>query len=154
MLAKAVAAHWEHIDPVASNMRDADALEVWLAAHKTPHEALREGFAASVRAWTIMRDGEPIGMFGVSSASVLGNIGVPWLLGTDGMLKVKRQFVKECGHYIDWMLSLYPHLVNYVHADNKPSIRMIKWLGFELEGPRPAGPEGADFFKFERFRDV
>ncbi len=149
-MAKVVTATWEHVEPIAANMRDADVLEVWFAGHRTPHQAMQDGFNMSVKAWTILQDGSPIGMFGVSSASILGNIGVPWLLGTDGMLRIKRQFVHESLQYVHEMLSLYPVLVNFVHIDNIPSLRWLRWMGFDFDGPVNAGPEGAEFFRFER----
>ena len=153
-MAEVVKAEWEHIEPIASNMRDGDVLEIWLAGHRTPHQAMQEGFESSVKAWTIMEDGVPIGMFGVSSVSILGNVGVPWLLGTDEMLKVRRQFVRESMRYLAEAHRLYPRLVNFVHAGNVPSLRWLMWMGFDFDGPIEAGPDGAEFFKFERVADV
>ena len=117
-MADIIKARSEHIDPIASNMREGDVLEVWLAGHRTPYQAMQEGFESSVKAWTIMEDGVPIGMFGVSSVSILGDVGVPWLLGTDAMLKIRRQFIRDSAKYLDEAHSLYPRLVNFVHAGN------------------------------------
>ena len=153
-MAEVILATWEHIDPIATHMRAADVTEVWLAAHKTPHQAMQDGFNMSVKAWTIMQDGVPIGMFGVSSVSVLGNTGIPWLLGTDAMLKIRRQFIRESMRYLDEVMALYPRLVNFIHAGNVQSLRWLMWMGFDFEGPVKAGPDGAEFFKFERLSDV
>lgn len=153
-MAEIVKATAEHIDPIAENMRQADAIEVWFAGHRTPHEALLDGFNMSVKAWTIIEDGTPIGMFGVSSASILGNVGIPWLLGTDAMLKIRRQFIRESMSYIDKMLALYPVLTNFVHVGNIASLRWLMWMGFDFDGPINAGPEDAEFFRFERISDV
>ncbi len=153
-MAKVIPASWEHIEPIAANMREADVLEVWLAGHKTPHQAMQDGFNVSVKAWTIMEDGVPIGMFGVSSASILGNTGIPWLLGTDAMLKIKRQFLRESLPYLTGFFKLYPRLINYIHVDNVASLRWLRWMKFDFDGPVKAGPEGAEFFKFERISDV
>ena len=153
-MAEIVKATFEHIEPIAANMREADVLEVWLAGHKTPHQAMQDGFNVSVKAWTIIENGEPIGMFGVSSVSILGNIGVPWLLGTDGMLAIKRQFVRESMQYLDEVMALYPRLVNFVHVGNIQSLRWLMWMGFDFEGPIKAGPDSAEFFRFEKVSDV
>lgn len=153
-MAEVIAASWEHIEPIAANMRAADALEIWLASHSMPRQAMQEGFRMSIKAWTIIEDDAPIGMFGVSSVSILGNIGTPWLLGTDGMLKIKRQFVHESRQYVQEMLSIYPVLVNFVHIGNLPSLRWLRWMGFDFDGPMIAGPENAEFFRFERSSDV
>lgn len=154
ILAETVRSRREHIEPVAEFMREADVKEIYLASKKTPHDALVEGFNDSLYCWTILLDKEPIGIFGLSSVSILGNAGTPWLLGTDGMLKVRRQFVKESGSHVDFMNTVYPHLVNFVHAGNAASIRWLKSLNFTIHDPVPAGPFEAPFHKFERFADV
>lgn len=135
-------------------MREADVTEVWLSSHRTPHEAMTEGFEASVIAWTIMEGDTPIGMFGVSSGSLLGNMGTPWLLGTDAMLKIQRQFIRESMKYLDECHKLYPRLVNFVHTGNVQSLRWLMWMGFDFDGPIKAGPDDAEFFRFERVCDV
>lgn len=154
MLARVVKAEFDHVLPIAENMRDADAIEVWLASRKTPYQAVLEGFEMSVKAWTIMEGNTPIGMFGVSSVSTLGNEGIPWLLGTDRMLKVRRQFIRESQRYLDEIHRLYPKLVNFVHINNVASLRWLSWLGFDFDGPVEAGPERAEFFRFERVSHV
>ena len=96
-------------------------------------------------------DGDtPIGMFGVSSPSILANIGTPWLLGTDEMLNIRHQFIRESMQYLDHMFALYPRLVNFIHIDNVASLRWLTWMGFDFDGPIKAGPEAAEFFKFEK----
>lgn len=152
--ADVVRAQVEHVRPVAEHMRAADALEVHLSANKTPFEALRDGFVRSLYSWTILLRGEPIGMFGLSSLTMLSNTGVPWLLGTDKMLNIRRQFIEESIERVEFMLTVYPHLINFVHVDNAPSIRWLQVLGFTLDEPIPVGPFQAPFHKFERFADV
>ncbi len=153
-MAEVIKAEWDHIEPIASNMREADVLEIWLLGHKMPIESMQNGFKLSVKSWTIMEAGTPIGMFGVSSLSILGNIGIPWLIGTDEMLKIRRQFVRESMTYLAEVLRLYPFLTNFVHVDNVASLRWLSWMGFDFDGPMKAGPENADFFRFERTADV
>ena len=153
-MAEVIPASWEHIEPIAANMREADVTEVWLSSHRTPYQAMREGFEVSVKAWTIMEDGVPIGMFGVSSSPAFENMGIPWLLGTDAMLNIRRQFVRESEKYLAEAHKLYPRLLNFVHAGNVQSLRWLMWLGFDFDGPIEAGPDGAEFFKFERISDV
>lgn len=152
--AEIVKAEWDHIEPIANNMRDADAKEVWHSAHYTPEQAVRLSFQQSVKSWTIMLDGEPIGMFGLAAPFVLGDMGVPWLLGTDDMLNIRKQFVKESGKYVEEMLGLYPELTNYVHSSNTASMRWLSWLGFEIVGPCHVGPDEELFYHFTRFAHV
>ena len=149
-----VKAKWQDIEPIAANMRDADELEGWLSSHKTPLEAITVGFNSSIKVWTIMSNGTPIGMFGVSSPSILANIGTPWLLGTDEMLNIRRQFVRESMHYLDEMFVLYPRLVNFIHVDNVASLRWLRWMAFDFDGPIKFGAEDAEFFRFEKVSHV
>jgi len=149
-LAEIIPATWEHIEPIAANMREADVTEIWLSGHRTPHQAMQEGFEMSVKAWTIMDGDTPIGMFGVSSVSLLGDMGIPWLLSTDAMLKIRKQFVRESISYLLEIHKLYPKLVNFVHAGNVQSLRWLTWMGFDFNGPIKAGPDDAEFFRFER----
>lgn len=152
--AEIIKAEWDHIDPIAKNMRNDDVTEVWHSANFTPHQAVRLSFQKSVKSWTIMLEGEPIGMFGLATPNVLGELGVPWLLGTNGMLKIRKQFVKESGKYVEEMLGMYPKLTNFVHSSNAASMRWLSWLGFEIVGPCHIGPDDELFYHFTRFADV
>ncbi len=154
MLVEIVKAEWQHIAPIAENLRDADILEIRLSSNKTPLQAVSEGFEQSIMVWTGMYGDVPIGMFGLCSLTILGNTGVPWLLGTDEMMKIRRQFLTDSKPYIDQMLSIHPRLVNFVHVDNSAGIRWLHWLGFDMQPPVKAGPYGALFHKFERLANV
>lgn len=135
-------------------MREADAKEVWLSSQKTPHDAIHESLAMSLYAWSIMLGDKPIGMFGMGATSVVGDVGVPWLLGTNDMLTIRRQFVRESKAHVEFMLKVFPRLKNFVHVDNAASITWLKYLDFELGETVKAGPFMADFIPFERHANV
>ena len=141
-----------HIRPIARNMRSCDEREVWASHGYNPEEAMDASFWRSLKAWTCLVDGEPAFMWGVGpQESVMGNVDCPWLLGTDAMKKVKLDFIKLSRRYVDDMQELYPRLENYVHAENKVSIRWLKWCGFELaEEPEEYGVNPEKFYRFWR----
>lgn len=142
------------IGPIAENMRDADKLEIWLSSHLKPYEALRRSLEVSDKTFTIVHDQAPIAMFGVRCQSLLGRTGVPWLLGTDRITEVRQQFIKEGSRWIEILQDGYTVLTNYVHEDNRVSIKWLKRLGFTIMPAVQAGPEMAWFHKFERISYV
>lgn len=147
-MGKVIAATPEHAAFIADNMRDDDRQEIWASNQHTPIEALEKAMIRSTKLWTATVDDVPCLMFGVAPASVLGGLGVPWLLGTEDIHKVKRQFIRECRSYVGEMLNSYPKLVNMVDVRNEVSIRWLIWLGFELSPALPLGMEGELFHPF------
>jgi RimJ/RimL family protein N-acetyltransferase len=49
---------------------------------------------------------------------------------------------------LDKALPLFGRLENYVHAENKASVRWLKWLGFTMDEAAPYGPRGENFIHF------
>jgi len=99
-------------------------------------------------------DGVPCAMLGLVVQSLLTGAGSPWLLATNHALKYKREFLVQSPPVINEMLSICPRLWNYVHADNKVSIRWLKWLGFTIDDPQKLS-SGEYFHRFhlERVTD-
>jgi hypothetical protein len=142
----------EDADVLAPKMRKQDALEVWHSHNMTPLEALRFSYDSSIESNTIISDsGEVIGMFGVGEIST--NIGVPWLLASDALSKVARQFLPESEKWVERINERYDLLYNYVYAENKLSIRWLKWLGFSFIREIPQhGHNPAPFIEFAKHK--
>ena len=137
----------EHIEVIAHNMRAPDVREVRAVGHE-PLDALRMSHHTSSLSWTAVIGGAPSIMFGVSPVCALTGLGGPWMLGTDGIYQVRRQFIRECRGYVDQMMNLYPRLVNYTDVRNEVSIRWLKWLGFTFAPAISIGVNGEMFFPF------
>lgn len=75
-------------------------------------------------------------------------IGVPWMLASPTLSRIRKTFLRECRQYVEDMLLRYGHLENYVWAGNTVHIQWLKWLGFTIE---PAKPHGIDSQPFHRF---
>ena len=144
------AARPEHVPPIAVNMREADRREVWASHRHTPEEALAAGLSRAEKAWTCFVDGTPAFMWGVSRVgSVLSLTGAPWLLGTPEIFRVQREFLRRSRVYVDEMQAAFPLLRNYVHVDNRTSMRWLGWCGFELD-PVVEVINDEDFYLFWR----
>lgn len=138
----------EMVEYIAAHMRDADRAEVWASNKKTPIESLISGWGISDLAVVVTVNDVPCVMIGLVKRDVLSGHGVPWLLGTNGALNYRRQFLKLSPPVIQEMLSICPVLYNYVHVDNKLSINWLRWLGFTICDPEPYGVSGELFHKF------
>lgn len=137
-----------HIARIAADMRPADVEEVWASNHHTPLEALAKGWAVSDFSAVVTHDGVPLVMLGVVKGDILTGSGVVWLLGTNEALKHRRIFLEQTRGVLDELLSICPRLHNYVHTENKTSVRWLKHIGFTIEDAVPYGPDGEMFHPF------
>lgn len=137
----------KHIPAIAAAMREVDRREVWASHGHTPEEALRTSLAASVLAWTCFVRGVPAFMWGVAVDAEHCATGRPWLLGTDAINAVGRQFLKQSRAYIETMQEPFERLENIVHADNTLSLRWLRWCGFII-GRETVERGGERFFPF------
>lgn len=148
-LPKFVSAKESHIEDLAANMRKRDVQEAWAAAHLSPERALRFSLDSSVWAYSIVHEGHVLGMFGVASQSVLSDVGIPWFLMTEDLLKDwASAFARLSKGFILRASNLHPILLNYVDVRNTDSIRWLKWAGFKVFPPEPYGPDNMLFHKF------
>lgn len=138
----------EDIKYIAENMRGADALEVWEMSRHTPLQSIEEGLKLSKFSSVAVINGTPCAVFGLVIVDILTGTGVPWLLGTDYAVQQKRVFLKYCKQGLYQMLCTCPNLFNYVHAENRISVRWLKYMGFKVEKALPIGANGALFHKF------
>lgn len=133
---------------IADNMRAIDREEIELSSGLTPLEALQYSYDHSEYCQTMLFDGVPVGMFGVSKNSLLSNVGCIWFLGTEEMNKVKKSFAVNSLPYINRLFDYAERLENYVWIENKLSIRWLKWCGFKFDEPAPYGVKKALFLHF------
>ena len=142
-------AHPFFVEELAANMCQRDIDECWAASHNTPFEALTQSLAASPNAMMGFYKGRVVCMYGVAEMSILSNVGVPWLLGTDEIEKHSKYFLRQNRHYMKEIKRKYSLLINFVDARNTVAIRWLKWLGFEVFDAQPFGPDDVPFRRFE-----
>ena len=122
----------ELLKKVAENMSPLDVNEVLASGGFTPLMALTFSVLHSEESLVILVDGEPVAVFGLASLSSNNQVGLPWLLTTPGLLKIRKYFLK---HSWDWMqlyLEKYPTLTVATDARHYQSHQWLLWLGFDI----------------------
>lgn len=152
MVPSVVPATVEHIPALVADMRPADIAEMNALGYKDMEQCYRHSLEISDEAFTGMLDGEPVVMFGVSTASIMANTARPWLLGTSRLDQkaVAMIFLRRCHNYLSIWMNTYNHLYNCVHAPNKKAIQWLSWLGFEFGSPIILN--GHQFLQFSKSR--
>ncbi len=143
----------EDILVVAENMRYIDRKELELAGGGEPFEVVRKGFENSIYCRCIDIDGVPAALFGVRRPFILSKRGLIWLLATEAMAKIKKNFVKNSIDYVNEAFEYADLLENYVWIENKKSIRWLKWSGFNFDPPKPYGLKKALFLHFYKEKE-
>lgn len=139
-----------HAVAIAENPRPADVVEL-AALGTTPMAAMRNGMDRSLRPMTGMLDGVPVCMFGATPYSLLGGIGVPWLIGSAGMdsLTAHKALLRASRLAVAQMRQQFPTLLfNAVDDRNEAAKRWLAWLGFEIGQPLAIGRNGELFRVF------
>lgn len=135
MIVDLLVARPEDIPALVADARPQDVAE--MQALGTDYEAaLRQSLAISTWAVTGCVDDVPVCMFGVAPGSVLGGVGIPWMLGTTEIVKHEKAFLRRCRGIVDAMLRSYPALLNIVDERNTVAKRWLTWLGFRFD-PHP-----------------
>lgn len=131
---------------IAAHLRAADRVELAVTnPGQTPAEILLEALGESRWATVVRVDGEPALVYGVAQHPD-PHLGVPWMLATDAILRIRRYFVVHCRAEVRLMQQRYVGLVNRVHRDNALAIRWLQWLGFTVDRENPVG-ELLNFWK-------
>lgn len=133
---------------VLADLRPADAAEVSaLVGADNVMDAVEYSIESSALAWTLVDDEVPIAVFGVAPSED-PRVGVPWMVGTPGVTRRQRAFMRLCKDYIPRMLALFPVLINVVDARNTRAIAWLRHVGFVFGPPAPAGVEQLLFYPF------
>lgn len=137
---------------LSSRLRIADLREIILTAGPDVERTLVASVECSVECWAAEEHGVVIALGGLSMASSDVPIGIPWLLGSDEVLKYPIRLVKEGRLAVARWESLCEVLTNMVHRDNRVHIEWLKKIGFSLGPTVPEWGEGkAPFIQFYRY---
>lgn len=139
----------EHAAELAPVMREPDVAELWAAAHQEPLDALRVSLEATRDPRAALADGVVMCIFGVGTTTLLAELGVPWMMGTDALEVHARAFLRGSREWIEEMKEEFPLMRNQVDARNVVAIRWLKWIGFDI---LPAAPYGLDQLPFHPFQ--
>jgi hypothetical protein len=142
----------EMVELIASDMRQADAIEIWESSRVLPFAGLMRSWKASKLVAVVTIDDVPCVMMGLVVTDAISGAGVPWLLGTNEALKHKREFLKLVPSVIDEMFEVCAILYNYVHVKNRVSVVWLKRIGFKFDKAVPIGANKEMFYKFSLSR--
>lgn len=136
-------------DILYDNLRPADRAECEAYGRDDIRASIIASVARSLLCWTGFIDGELAAILGCSPVSVMGGVGSPWMLGTPALDQHSRILVRATPRYIARMSGAFPHLINFVHAENTTSVRWLRRLGFTIHPAVPFGARGEPFHPFE-----
>lgn len=143
------------LDYLALHLRQQDLAELKASGWEDPRQALEASVNHSKWTLTAHVDKVPVAVFGCAEhGSLLAPVGVPWMLGTEGVRRHQRVLQRWARLYIAGMLEQYPRLLNAVHAENTVAIAWLRRLGFAFRPATPSPTTGAMFHLFEMSRDV
>lgn len=138
----------EDIAAIEPLVRQADRDEITEALGIPMLQALHDGLRNSAKASRIVVGGKVVAVFGDATYSLLGGVGIPWLISTTHVERYPRAFLAVCRPEVAEMLERHAELVNFVDVRNTVAIRWLRWLGFEFCEPEPYGPKGMMFQRF------
>lgn len=143
-------------DLLAPHLREQDVMEIRAmhGAQVDLVQAVRAAVRRSSHAWTAFIGDEIAMVGGVADVGSLltGNIGSPWLLGSQLMFSRPGALTRTGRRYVAFMHTLYPDLVNYIDARNSQSIAWLQRLGFTVHAEQPIeiGPDRTIFYRFTK----
>jgi hypothetical protein len=125
---------------VSTHLRAADFDEVFAATGKSPHICIELGWKLSLKRWIIFdRNNCAVAVLGIRPVDAFSNIGIPWLLGTDGLNKMSKFFLKISKPIIEEMKAGFDVLVNFIDARYIETVRWMRWCGFTVDEAQPFG---------------
>lgn len=143
----------EDYDTVVNlKLRQADIEELKASCGLEPKEALEESLKVSELTWVIVgKGGSIVGVFGLSRLAP--HVGMPWLLATEEIETFSRTFLRNSMDVIQFMLTCYPTLTNYVDSRHASAIVWLKWLRFSfIEQPIILNDPDVPFLQFTLHR--
>lgn len=147
----------EHAEYIAQHIRRDDALEGLYMLGKAPSKAVLDAYGSTAEPYTTTVEGKPAAMTGVVPTSILDRSGSIWMLSTDGLEKIRfgKRELRTMREHLEYMCRGYDMVENWVYDGNTTSLKLLRFLGFDIEGPRPMGLYQKPFRRFEmRFDHV
>ena len=139
---KVIPAKPMYIDAVLKNLSPEIKKELKALSNDPFNKLLRDNIKYADDSWIVIYDDRVLCMLGIGGATLLSDVGIPWLITTTHIKKHKKEFLKGTKVVLAYWLTKYNTLENYVPLDFKSSIRWLKWAGFTIFPPEPIGVGG------------
>lgn len=134
------------VDFVLAHLRATDREEMKASGLKYPREAFLHAMRQAPYCGAMVSGGVPIAIFGVNPLEGEPDVGLCWLVGTDGVRAERIGFARCSRRVLEGMRECFPVLRNWVFSRHAGTIRWLRWLGFEID-ETPVGP-GGQFYAF------
>jgi hypothetical protein len=135
---------------LSNSMREEDKREIWHYSRVSPLVCLIDGLTYGEKCWTVEYNGSVIAMFGVTRQDEI--TGIPWMLASEDLKKIKKSFLRECHQYVERMFDGFQVLKNCAWSQNTIHIQWLKWLGFRFFPAQPKGYDGELFYEFYKVK--
>lgn len=137
------------LDDLLAHIRPADLAEgEALAGPGAVPSLVAESMERSPLLWTMASPAGVVCIFGAAPATLMGDKGMPWMVGTHLVEVERRALMRLAPAYIARMLAAFPLLVNVVDARNRRSIAFLRRLGFIILPAMSAGVASMPFHPF------
>jgi hypothetical protein len=134
------------IDFIASNVdfKSKQALEICgITDHK---QALIAASTSASASFTVVLDGKPIAIFGVSAVS--NSTGSAWLVAIGDLPVLPARMIATARKFVRGFSEIFEVLRTIVWEENESHRRWVQWLGFKEVGKLPYGRNGELFHIF------
>lgn len=130
----------EHVIAIVPHLRAKDVEDIRAAYGDDVQKALLWALAHSPLAWAAMDAEGVIVIWGVGRTSLLADVGVPWLVGTDRLVKKYRKpFLRLVDLFMDLIVEQFPKLEGYQRLKDAERLRWLQWCGFKFKKSEPCG---------------
>jgi len=141
--------HIKSVKYIAMNLRAQDFDELYLFNGVNPFDVVLESWVMSSKRWIVLNKNDvAVAVLGVRPLDMYSDIGIPWLIGTKGLEKMKKFFVKYSKMILEEMKKGFKILINFVDAKYLKAVKWLDWCGFIIDDPIPCGAFKLPFHRF------
>ena len=136
---------------LAKNLREEDTAELYAASGKDNWAILKNSLLVSDIIKVGFADEVPFVVWGTVPAATGASI---WMVGTDGIITHRREFLRQSKKLRDDLHKQHPLLWNYADVRNTVHHRWLRWLNFSFIRKVSYGYEQRPFYEFGRLAHV
>ena len=135
-----------HVRQLSPNLRTADRQEIKALTGLEPGPALTASYCVSTFAYTVLRNGWPVGVGGIVEQD--HGTAEGWLVGSDDMTSNWVEFAKGSLSFVRNVFDRYELVTNLVDVRNTVHLRWLEWFGCKFSPPIMVGKECRPFVRF------
>jgi len=137
---------------VADQMRKEDRDELWILGRTLPSDAIETSIRVSNEAYIVYVSEKPAAVFG-ASIPVLGDVGVPWFLGTRAVDDHATEYMRKGREFTAHLLTQCERLENIALKSNRRTLVFLSRMGFVI-GQAFRTATGAEAVRFTMERQA